>query len=42
MIGFIVMLPLAFLTALVWPKVQGGIASLQEFLSVTVHQPRLD
>jgi Phosphotransferase system IIC components, glucose/maltose/N-acetylglucosamine-specific len=32
-IGFIAMLPLAFLTALVWPKVQGGIASLQEFLS---------
>ena len=32
-IGFIAMLPLAFLTALVWPKVQGGIASLQVFLS---------
>lgn len=28
-IGFFSMLPLAFLTALVWPKVQGVIASLQ-------------
>lgn len=32
-IGFIVMLPLAFATCLVWPKVQLGIGSLQEFLS---------
>ena len=31
-IGFIVMLPLAFLTAIVWPKFQLGISSTQEFL----------
>ena len=31
-IGFVAMLPLAFLTCLVWPQVQGGIESLQGFL----------
>jgi PTS system arbutin-like IIC component len=34
-IGFVVMLPLAFLTCLIWPKVQLGIGSLQEFLSAS-------
>lgn len=33
MLGFVAMLPLAFLTALVWPKVQAGIGSLQVFLA---------
>ncbi|MCE0496161.1 alpha-glucoside-specific PTS transporter subunit IIBC [Vibrio salinus] len=32
-IGFIAMLPIAFLTALFWPKVQSGIESMQVFLS---------
>lgn len=32
-IGFILMLPLAFLTCMLWPKVQMGIGSLQMFLS---------
>ncbi|MDV4150438.1 alpha-glucoside-specific PTS transporter subunit IIBC [Clostridium sp. AL.422] len=31
-IGFFVMIPVAFAIALIWPKVQGLIASLQEFL----------
>lgn len=31
-IGFFVMIPIAFLVAAVWPKVQGAIASLQGFL----------
>ena len=31
-IGFFVMIPIAFLVAVVWPKVQGAIASLQGFL----------
>ncbi|WP_428253088.1 PTS transporter subunit EIIC, partial [Gynuella sp.] len=31
-IGFVAMLPLAFLTVSVWPKVQGGIESMQVFL----------
>lgn len=33
LIGFFVMIPVAFLSALVWPKVQLGISSLQTFLS---------
>lgn len=33
LIGFFVMIPVAFLAALIWPKVQLGIASLQTFLS---------
>lgn len=33
MIGFIAMLPLAFMTAMIWPQVQIGIGSLQVFLS---------
>ena len=32
-IGFFVMLPVAFLTALLWPKLQMGIASTQTFLA---------
>jgi len=31
-VGFFVMLPVAFLMCLIWPKVQGGISSLQGFL----------
>lgn len=31
-IGFFLMIPLAFLTALLWPKVQMGITSLQGFM----------
>lgn len=31
-IGFILMIPLAFVICLVWPKVQSGIGALQEFL----------
>lgn len=34
-IGFFMMLPIALLTAFVWPKVQGGIASMQGFLSAS-------
>jgi len=34
-IGFVVMIPMAFLTALLWPYVQEGIASLQVFLANT-------
>ncbi|WP_051575318.1 alpha-glucoside-specific PTS transporter subunit IIBC [Sporolactobacillus terrae] len=30
-IGFITVLPLAYLTCLIWPSVQGGIGSLQHF-----------
>lgn len=33
MISFVAMLPLAFVTAMVWPKVQSGIGDLQNFLS---------
>lgn len=33
MIGFFLMIPLAFLTAWIWPMVQGGIASAQGFLA---------
>ncbi|MGX4667647.1 alpha-glucoside-specific PTS transporter subunit IIBC [Cerasibacillus sp. JNUCC 74] len=33
MISFVVMIPLAFLTSWVWPMVQNGIASLQDFLA---------
>lgn len=33
MISFFVMIPVAFLMALIWPKVQGLIASLQGFLT---------
>lgn len=33
MIGFFVMLPVALVMCLVWPKVQGGIAALQVILS---------
>ncbi len=32
-IGFFLMLPIAFLVALVWPKIQGGINSMQGFLA---------
>lgn len=32
-LGFLAMLPTAFLAALIWPKVQYGIASLQTFLA---------
>lgn len=32
-IGFFAMLPLAFLTALIWPKLQMGINSMQDFLA---------
>ena len=32
MIGFFVMLPLAFAAAFIWPKVQAGIADLQVFM----------
>lgn len=32
-IGFFIMLPVAFLIALVWPKLQMGISSMQEFLA---------
>lgn len=32
-IGFFTMLPVAFLTALIWPKLQLGIASMQVFLA---------
>lgn len=31
-VGFFVMLPVALLMCLIWPKVQGGISSLQGFL----------
>lgn len=34
-IAFVVMLPIALLTCLVWPKVQMGIASLQGFMVVS-------
>ena len=33
MIGFFVMLPIAFITALLWPKLQMGINSMQGFLA---------
>src|SRR5699024_887658 len=32
MIAFFLMIPLAFLTSWIWPMVQNGIASLQDFL----------
>ncbi|HCM89088.1 MULTISPECIES: alpha-glucoside-specific PTS transporter subunit IIBC [Vagococcus] len=32
-IGFFVMLPVAFITALIWPKIQMGIGSMQGFLA---------
>ena len=35
-IGFIVMIPTAFLICLIWPKVQNGIGYLQGFLSSSV------
>jgi PTS system arbutin-like IIC component len=34
-LGFFVMLPTAFLSALIWPKVQLGIVSLQGFLATS-------
>ena len=34
-IGFLVMLPCAFITALCWPKVQIGINNLQQLLKVS-------
>lgn len=34
-IGFLLMIPTAFVTALLWPKVQLGIAALQGFLKVS-------
>jgi len=34
-IGFVVMIPLAFLSALIWPQVQNGIAFMQEFLATS-------
>lgn len=33
MIGFFLMVPLAFLTAWIWPMIQGSIASMQGFLA---------
>jgi alpha-glucoside PTS system EIICB component len=33
MIGFLIMLPMALLTCLIWPVVQDGIASLQGYMS---------
>ena len=35
LVGFLIMIPAAFLTALLWPKVQLGIAALQGFLKVS-------
>lgn len=32
-LGFFLMLPIAFLVALVWPRIQGGINSMQGFLA---------
>ncbi|MBF0713788.1 PTS transporter subunit EIIC [Gemella sp. GH3] len=34
-VGFLIMLPVAFLTALLWPKVQLGIAALQGLLKAS-------
>ena len=34
-IGFFVMIPMAFLTCLIWPKVQNGIVSLQSFMATS-------
>ena len=34
-IGFLLMIPMAYLTALLWPKVQLGIAALQGFLKAS-------
>lgn len=34
-IGFFAMLPVAFLTALIWPKLQIGISSMQGFLATS-------
>jgi PTS system arbutin-like IIC component len=34
-IGFVVMLPMAFLTAWIWPGIQGLFASLQNFMSTS-------
>lgn len=34
-VGFLLMIPAAFITALLWPKVQLGIAALQGFLKVS-------
>jgi PTS system arbutin-like IIC component len=32
-LGFVAMFPVAFLTCLIWPKVQMGITGLQEFMA---------
>lgn len=34
-IGFLLMIPVAFLTCLIWPNVQKGIASLQGFMTAS-------
>ena len=35
MVGFVVMIPCAFLTVLIWPKVQLGIGAMQGFMKAS-------